>query len=246
LTDDKYHAMSLSITTAFLLLSLFILGAIFFIINYSAHIHTYAQFQNNMSSLSLSGVNITSPQRGQQIPVNVNDLNIAGKSTDKPNANDCQVSVIVNGIKPYQSATADGSTGTKNDYSRWFFLLGSNYTSIKEGTNEITAKLSCLSNSLSNNNNTTKWYSINVTGVTASNNITIPTQSSPVINPGTQGEPNIDELQNPAEEQEKSLFGASDENAEKVIKEEIKNFRERIMEEVEDGLKEQGIELNLP
>lgn len=246
MTDDKYHAMSLSITTAFLLLSLFILGAIFFIINYSAHINTYAQFQNNMSSLSLSGVNITSPQRGQQIPVNVNDLNIAGKSTDKPNANDCQVSVIVNGIKPYQSATADGSTGTKNDYSRWFFLLGSNYTSIKEGTNEITAKLSCLSNSLSNNNNTTKWYSINVTGVTASNNITIPTQSSPVINPGTQDEPNIDELQNPAEEQEKPLFGASDENAEKVIKEEIKNFRERIMEEVEDGLKEKGIELNLP
>jgi hypothetical protein len=144
LTDDKYHAMSLSITTAFLLLLLFILGAIFFIINYSAHINTYAQFQNNMSSLSLSGVNITSPQRGQQILVNVNDLNIAGKST----ANDCQVSVIVNGIKPYQSATADGSTGTKNDYSRWFFLLGSNYTSIKEGTNEITSKLSCLSNSL--------------------------------------------------------------------------------------------------
>jgi ribosome recycling factor len=84
-----------------------------------------------------------------------------------------------------------------------------------------------------------------VTGVTASNNITVPTQSSPVINPGTQDEPNVDELQNPTEEQEKSLFGASDENAEK-IKEEIKNFRERIMEEVEDGLKEQGIELNLP
>ena len=53
-------------------------------------------------------------------------------------------------------------------------------------------------------------------------------------------------MHNPAEEQEKSLFGASDENAEKVIKEEIKNFRERIIEEVEDGLKEQGIELNLP
>lgn len=85
-----------------------------------------------------------------------------------------------------------------------------------------------------------------MTGVTASNNITIPTQSSPVINPDTQDEPNVDELQNPTEEQEKSLFGASDENAEKVIKEEIKNFRERIMEEVEDGLKEQGIELNLP
>lgn len=120
-------------------------------------------------------------------------MNISGKSTDNPTADDCQVSVIVNDVKPYQPATANGYIGAKDDYSKWFFVLGSNYTSINEGTNELTAKLSCLSNSLNNNNNATKWYSINVTGVTTTNNITVPTQSSPVINSSTQNEPNNDE-----------------------------------------------------
>jgi hypothetical protein len=234
---------------------LFILGAIFFIINYSAHINTYAQFQNNMSSLSLSGVNITSPQRGQQIPVNVNDLNIAGKSTDKPNANDCQVSVIVNGIKPYQSATADGSTGTKNDYSRWFFLLGSNYTSIKEGTNEITAKLSCLSNSLSNNNNTTKWYSINVTGIPTAinNNITFPPQSSSVISPSTQdesnnnnNEPQTSETNENERRRQEPIFDTNNDDNNDKIHEEVKKIRDNIIEGVKEALERQGIEWNLP
>ena len=129
-------------------------------------------------------------------------------------------------IKPYQPATANGNTGAKNDYSKWFFILGSNYTTINEGTNEITAKLSCLSNSLNNNNNATKWYSINVTGVTTTNNITVPTLSSPVINSSTQNEPNNDESQNPVEEQDEPLFDITDKNGENVMKEETKNFRE--------------------
>ena len=104
------------------------------------------------------GVNITSPERGKTVPINTT-LTISGKSTDNPAADDCQVAVIVNSIKPYQSATANGSTGAPSDYSRWFFVLYSNYTSIKEGVNEITAKLSCLPS------NMTKWYSVNVTGV---------------------------------------------------------------------------------
>jgi hypothetical protein len=149
----------------------------------------------------------------------------------------CQVLVIVNDVNPYQPATANGNIGTKNDYSKWFFILGSNYTSIKEGTNKITAKLSRLTNSLNNNNNATKWYSINVTGVTTTNNITVPAHSSPVINSSTQKEPNNDESQNPDEEQEEHIFDTTDKNAENVMKEEIRNFRERIMEEVEERLK---------
>jgi RTX calcium-binding nonapeptide repeat (4 copies) len=112
----------------------------------------YGQVQNQTI-----GVNITSPERGKTIPINTN-LTVSGKSTDNPAADDCQVAVIVNNVKPYQTATANGSTGVPNDYSRWYFILGSNYTSIKEGVNEITAKLTCLPN-------TNKWYSVNVTGV---------------------------------------------------------------------------------
>jgi hypothetical protein len=232
----------------FSLLFCIILGAVIFfssLENNKSSI-TYAQFQNNNSNISL-GVNITSPQRGQQISIVTNNLSISGKSTDNPTADDCQVSVIVNGIRPYQPATANGGIGAKSDYSKWFFILDPDYTSIKEGTNEITAKLSCLSNSLSNNSNATKWYSINVTGVTTpSNNITTLTQSSPVINSSAQDEPNIDESQSLEEEQEEPLIGAGDKNAEDAIKEEIKTLRERIMDEVEKGLKKEGIELNLP
>ena len=77
--------MSFSITTAFLLFSLLITGVVlFFTSNYGRDIVVYAQFQNNMTSSSLPGVNITSLQKGQQIPTNINDLIISGKSTDNP------------------------------------------------------------------------------------------------------------------------------------------------------------------
>ena len=68
-----------------------------------------------------------------------------------------------------------------------------------------------------------------MTGVTTTNNITVPTQSSPVINSSTQNEPNNDESQNPDEEQKEPLFDTTDKNAENVMKEEIMNFRERII-----------------
>jgi hypothetical protein len=251
LGDDKNLAMSLSITTASLLFSLFIMGAVlFFTSNYGSDTITYAQFQNNMSSLPLPGVNITSPQKGQQIPVSSNDLTISGKSTAKPTAADCQVSVIVNGLKPYQPATANGTTWENNDYSRWFFILNPNYTTIKEGVNKITAKLSCLPTVVGEDNNMTKWYSINVTGITTRNDTAItPPQSPPVVNSGAQVEPNNkDELQplgsKANEEQEASIFDSN--NNDKKFREEIENLRERIMERVEESLEEKGIELNLP
>jgi hypothetical protein len=243
MTNEMHHTTSAIIMILSLSLSI-ILGAVIFLSSIENNNGSiiYAQFQNNISL----GVNITSPQRGQQIPISTSNVNISGKSTDNPIADDCQVSVIVNDVKPYQPATANGYIGAKNDYSKWFFVLGSNYTSINEGTNEITAKLSCLSNSLNNNNNATKWYSINVTGVITTNNITVPTQLSPVINSSTQNEPNNDESQNPDEEQEEPLVDTTDKNDKNVMKEEIRNFRERIMDEVEERLKEQGIELDLP
>src|SRR5918995_5811092 len=116
------------------------------------------------------GVNITSPERGKTVPINTT-LTISGKSTDNPAADDCQVAVIVNNVKPYQPAIANGSTGAPSDYSRWFFILSSNYTSIKEGVNKITAKLTCPPTA-------TKWYSVNVTGLASTQNITT-TMTSP-------------------------------------------------------------------
>jgi hypothetical protein len=242
--------MSAIVTVSLLSLSCFILGTALFFLNSSSNNNNnviYAQFQNNNNnSKTLLGVNITSPEKGQQIPVG-NNLTVYGKSTDEPTSNDCQVSVIVNSIKPYQPATANGTIG-KNDYSRWFFVLSSNYTSINEGVNEITAKLSCLS-SLSNNN-TTKWYSINVTGMPTAinnNNITFPPQSSSVIGPSTRDESNNNNNEpqtsetNENERQQEPIF---DTNNDKISEE--KKIRDNIIEGVKEALKRQGIEWNLP
>ncbi|HEY9387518.1 MAG TPA: hypothetical protein VIP70_10795 [Nitrososphaeraceae archaeon] len=104
-------------------------------------------------------IKITSPTTGTSVPIGgQKQLEISGTSTDDALA-DCEVSVIVNNVKPYQAAIANGSSGI-NDYSGWKFLLNSSYASIKEGpNNKITSKIVCTPNNL------TKWYSVNVTGV---------------------------------------------------------------------------------
>ncbi|MGB8937787.1 MAG: hypothetical protein WCC17_22080, partial [Candidatus Nitrosopolaris sp.] len=65
----------------------------------------------------LPAVRITSPIRGQDVPVGKN-LVVSGISARGRSTSNCDVSVIVNGIKPYQNATGIGPKGQK-DYSEW-------------------------------------------------------------------------------------------------------------------------------
>ena len=128
--------------------------------------NTYAYAQQ-ASSPSLSGpasqqhvskIKITSPTRGQQVPI-AKDLTISGTSIDNATSNDCKVSAIVNKARPYQNTTAIGP-GRAADYSKWSFVLASKYTTIKPGQNRITAKYECA-----NDPDTTSFSSVNVTGV---------------------------------------------------------------------------------
>jgi len=77
----------------------------------------------------------------------------------------CQVSLIVDDVKPYQKTQPTGHNSTA-DYTSWKYDLTSQYTTIKEGTNKITAKLFCHNNST----NVSKFYSVNVTGVASASN----------------------------------------------------------------------------
>jgi len=90
-----------------------------------------------------SMVKIVSPSNGEQIIIG-KPLTISGTSAGNTNATliNCQVSVIVNGIKPYQRVVATGPSGS-GDYSKWNFTLSPKHTSIKQGQNKITAKYSC-------------------------------------------------------------------------------------------------------
>jgi hypothetical protein len=116
-------------------------------------LYVYAQQQLQQEVI---GVKITSPSTGQQVPVG--ELTISGTSTDGTTT-DCTVYTDVNDIKPFQKAVATGPGGL-DDYSTWTFTYTNNYHLITNGTNELTAKLSCLSNPT----NLTKWNSVNVTG----------------------------------------------------------------------------------
>jgi hypothetical protein len=121
-------------------------------------------------------VKITSPTKGQQIPVH-GSLTVTGTSIANSTSANCEVSVIVNGIKPYQKAVPTGHGGA-NDYSTWNYRLTPTYASIKQGQNKITAKFSCSNNSILTSHN-----SVNVTGVANSNPAIIAAGSKHANNP---------------------------------------------------------------
>lgn len=129
----------------------------------------YAQTSNSNATSTtpqeLPGVKITSPTRGQQIPIgNTNNsvLTIKGVSTSNTNSH-CEVYIIIDGIKPYQKTLPTGQRGP-NDYSTWKYQLDNGYAAIKPGSNKLTSKISCAANPT----NFTKSNSINVTGIAAS------------------------------------------------------------------------------
>jgi hypothetical protein len=158
---------NIAVITIVLVFSLF-----FFVVFLTNTITIYAQQQMQPSSntppqippqspspASPKAVKIISPTKGQQIPVG-KDLTISGTSVDNANSN-CQVSMSVNRVRPYQPATAAG-TGGANDYSKWNFVLTSNYTTIKPGPdNRITARYTCTDNPVM----VSSHSSVNVTGI---------------------------------------------------------------------------------
>ena len=87
---------------------------------------------SSSSPPNLHAVRIISPIKGQQVAVG-KDLTIIGSSLDNATTN-CQVSIIMNSIKPYQPATGTGHGGA-TDYSTWNFVFTSNYASLKPGPN---------------------------------------------------------------------------------------------------------------
>lgn len=131
--------------------------------------HTFAQINNTNTTLTeqfqpLSlGVKVASPINDEQVSVGNNNLKFIGTSTDSINS-DCQVSVILNDIKPYQNVLPTGPGG-KGDYSLWSFLLTHDYNAtIKEGPNKVTAKLSCANPNATTSDIATH-YSVFFTGL---------------------------------------------------------------------------------
>jgi hypothetical protein len=143
-------------------------------INYNANVQVLAQQNTSASTTNTSvpitsdtvsnitkltgGVKIISPDKGDLVPLNSNNsLVIKGVSKDNVTS-DCDVSVIINNVKPYQNVKPTGVQGD-NDYSNWQYTVSSNYTNINEGSNKITSKILCLDGPQT----LQAYYSVNIT-----------------------------------------------------------------------------------
>ena len=102
-------------------------------------------------------IKILSPYKGQKV-VTTDNLVVSGTSS-YDRSKDCRVSVLLNGIRPYQNTIATGNYGVR-DYSTWRYKLDPIYAAISEGPNKLTAKITCLGNPHS----LSKWTSVDIIG----------------------------------------------------------------------------------
>src|SRR5438093_12406699 len=130
-------------------------------------------------------IKIESPLSNQQVPVG--ELTISGTSSDN-SSSQCQVYLDWNNLKPYQLATPTGSNGSA-DFSKWSFTYTSKYHLIQTGLNDLTSKITCLVPPAGPT--VTKWYSINVTGSTSTNQSNIVQLPLPTANNNSPPSSNI-------------------------------------------------------
>jgi len=140
-------------------------------------------------------IKIESPLSNQKVPVG--QLTISGTSSDNSSAQ-CQVYLDWNNLKPYQLATPTGSNGSA-DFSKWSFTYTSKYHLIQTGLNDLTSKITCLIPPAGPT--VTKWYSINVTGATTSNqssNVQLPLPTANTQTPASNTQTPASNTQTPA------------------------------------------------
>jgi hypothetical protein len=102
------------------------------------------------------------------VPVKIQNFTVEGVSTDN-STNNCDVSLLLNGITPYVKVSSKGQNGP-DDFSVWERIFNSNLH-LNVGENKLTAKLLCSGDE---SNQITKYHSVNFTGTneTTSTSIT--------------------------------------------------------------------------
>ena len=127
-------------------------------------------------------IQIVSPHDSQLVPPG--ELTIQGISSDNEET-DCQVYADVNDITPMLRVTAAGDSGEALDFSKWTFTYTQDYQLIKEGENELTAKISCFDDgaldlnpfptgTAASDSPLSEWHTINVTGSLGAPPVSLP------------------------------------------------------------------------
>jgi hypothetical protein len=183
---------------------LFLLSSVISIYSNSPVVaQTPESLSSSTSPTGLPTIQITSPQDGQQVPPG--ELSIQGISSDDEET-DCHVYADVNDITPMRNVTAVGDSEDDNDFSKWTFTYTQDYQLIKQGENELTAKISCSDNgdfdlnpfpagaqTTSSSSPLSEWHTVNVTAVQGA-------AAVPSSSPSLSDTEEIDETDNDEEE----------------------------------------------
>ena len=156
-------------------------------------------------------IQIVSPHDSQLVPPG--ELTIQGISSDNEETN-CQVYADVNDITPMLRVTAAGDSGEALDFSKWTFTYTQDYQLIKEGENELTAKISCFDDgaldlnpfptgTAASNSLLSEWHTINVTASLGAPPVSLPLPL-----------PTVDDTAAPTEEEEEDEDDSDDESNE--------------------------------
>lgn len=195
---------------------------------------SYQQVPPTTTQSSQPTVKITSPKSGESVPISGN-LTVMGTSSDTGTTS-CQVSVIVNDVKPYQTAGAAGNGGA-SDYSQWRFTITPNYTAIKEGQNKITSKVTCPGGGVG----ITKWFGINVTGVTGAAAVNANSISGNATGNGSQTSIGSNQSSNGSNQSSGPLYSYSQKQAEnKKASESVQTQEKASQKNLEQAQNEQS------
>jgi hypothetical protein len=156
-------------------------------------------------------IQIVSPHDSQLVPPG--ELTIQGISSDNEET-DCQVYADVNDITPMLRVTAAGDSGEALDFSKWTFTYTQDYQLIKEGENELTAKISCFDDgaldlnpfptgTAASDSLLSEWHTINVTASLGAPPVSLPLPL-----------PMVDDTAAPTEEEEEDEEDSDDESNE--------------------------------